>query len=132
MNITELAIKLVGSETDKWFDGEGICQALGLVYWELDTEVFEKERRLTKHWNQKWICTDTLVGDAIYYFDGRPLAYSYQNARKSDENFCFFSDDIAGVVHEYLRSLILPAYKIVADPTMEVKDFSYEIGINKY
>lgn len=129
MNITELAIALEDSENDKWFDPGDLCEELGVNSWDIDQTILENDGRLTKHWNQKWMCTDTMVGDAIYYFDCKALAYSHQDARKSDEHFHFFSKEVALDAQAYLMSLAKKECQItIAEPTMEVKDYSGEVA----
>jgi hypothetical protein len=133
MNITALAIALEDSEKDKWFDASDLCEQLGVNSWDVDQCVLEDDGRITKHWHQKWLCTDTIVGDAIYYFDRKPLAYSYQPARKSDEIFHFFSKEIALAAQTYLMSLIKIEKTIaIAELTMEVKDYSDEVASSRY
>lgn len=53
-----------------------------------------------------WLCTDSWVGTRIYFFEDRPLAYSYQRGRKCKEDFYFFSKEIYNETKIYLESLL--------------------------
>lgn len=61
--------------------------------------------RLEEVWVSHWLCTDTKVGEKVYFLDGAPVAFSCQPARKSDEDIKWLSKDAYKVVEEYLESL---------------------------
>jgi len=73
---------------------------------ELDG-IEQEEERIKTYWVGNWCCTDTWVGYRMYFFDDKPVAFSIQDARKSDENIKWFSQELALEVKEYLISLIL-------------------------
>lgn len=66
-----------------------------------------QEERIKAYWIGKWLCTDTEVGYRMYFFDGKPFAFSEQEGRKSDEHFSFFDQALAMEIKEYLVSLLI-------------------------
>lgn len=62
-----------------------------------------------------WNCTDTTVGLVVYYLDDQPLATSYQNARKSSEDFEYVSAEIHAEARAYVAELLndKPDFKIL-------------------
>lgn len=59
-------------------------------------------KRLQAYFYVKWYCTDTVVGGRVYFLDNEPVAVSWQDGRKSDENFDWIDKES---VHKYLLSL---------------------------
>lgn len=53
----------------------------------------EFSERMKKHWVVSWLCTDTVVGLAVYFLDGEPVATSSQRCRKCDEQIDFISKE---------------------------------------
>lgn len=74
---------------------------------ELDLHVYgyAEQERLKAYWVENWLCTDTCVGGRMYFFDGEPVAYSYQSARKSHEQFAWFSQEAAEKVRDFVQEL---------------------------
>lgn len=64
-------------------------------------------QRLQSFWAGEWLCTDTVVGYKVYFFDNEPVCWSAKTARKSDENFFWFSQEKAEQVRKYLLELQL-------------------------
>lgn len=72
---------------------------------------------------QKWLCTDTWVGLIAYFWNGEPLAVSWQSARKSTENFSFVSLDVAGRLKDFIRELTE-----TNDPDPTLADLDEDLG----
>ncbi len=81
---------------------------------------------LVKHFVDSWICTDTRVGHALYYFGDELVAYSYQSSRKSDENISFFSEEAA----KRVRNFFIECLAETADPVDLPPIISPEYDIN--
>lgn len=77
-----------------------LFEALGLTCSYESSE--QLERRLKAYWLTRWYCTDTWVGTRVYFFDERPVAYSHQPARKSNERFYFVSQADAEALRSFL------------------------------
>ena len=83
----------------------------------------DSDERIKSYFFATWQCTDTFVGGRVYFLDDEPVCISWQNARKSDENFAWISNETFQKVHQYIVSLIskdLPEPKLV--------DFDEELG----
>jgi len=110
------------------YDGDitTFAQLCGIDYcgWNL-----EFSQRMVKVWIKSWICTDTRVGIAVYVFDNKIVATSFQSARKSDEQINFVSGD---AYHE-VKNAILDYLKDDLDeelPIIEVDDLDeFPMGI---
>jgi hypothetical protein len=46
-------------------------------------------------WLERWLCTDTYVGQAVYFLDGAPCCITTQPGRKYGVKVMFFSKDDA-------------------------------------
>lgn len=66
----------------------------------------EFNARVRRNFIERWLCTDTMVGTAVYFFDDKPVAVSWQSARKNDTELQFFSKEDAVAVREFLYSLV--------------------------
>jgi len=62
--------------------------------------------RLKAYWIGNWYCTDSYVGYRMYFLDDEPVAVSTQTGRKGDEDFEWFSKELALKVRDYLISLM--------------------------
>lgn len=82
---------------------------LEVLQQELDLPVYgyaeQDPVRLKAYWVDNWYCTDTWVGGRMYFFDGEPVAYSYQQGRKFEEDFAWFSKEAAEKVRDFVESL---------------------------
>jgi hypothetical protein len=65
----------------------------------------EFSRRVKKHWINSWLCTDTVVGLAVYVMDGKPVAVSEQTSRKGDEEIKFISKEARDAVIAFLLEI---------------------------
>lgn len=82
------------------------------VHHDLIGELFpcvydKKNDRITNVSVDTWVCTDTLVGVFLYYFDGVPICFSVQTGRKMDKEFLWIRKDMIDQVKEYLRSFTI-------------------------
>ena len=86
------------------------------------------------YWLVRWLCTDTWVGRRAYFFDGEPVATSYQSARKNDEYIEFVSNEAAEKIRSFIFELYgeeeKPAYDIV-NAEEDIDDF-YHFDLTDY
>ncbi len=68
---------------------------------------FEGDSRLKAWWAHSWICTDTEVGLALYFFEGEFVAASFQPYRKSDTEFEWASQEAFDKVRAYITEIYL-------------------------
>jgi hypothetical protein len=73
------------------------------LYWD-DGIPEDFDERVRGHWLRKWYCTDTWVGLEVISFDGKPIAVTWQQARKCDKEIFFVSVEIARDFRKYLLS----------------------------
>lgn len=64
------------------------------------------EEKVQMYWIQSWLCTDMMVGTAVYYMDGELIAFSHQTARRSNCEVYFVSENAAKKVRAFLATLI--------------------------
>ncbi|MFA7287193.1 MAG: hypothetical protein WC052_06025, partial [Patescibacteria group bacterium] len=57
--------------------------------WNTWTESNVERKRLKGYWINKWICTDTHVGEMAYFLDDELVFTCEQTARKSDAAIYF-------------------------------------------
>lgn len=72
---------------------------------------------------QKWLCTDTWVGLVAYFWNGEPLAISWQPARKSSETIDFVSKDVAIRLRDFIRDLTASN-----DPEPTIANLETDVG----
>ena len=82
----------------------GFCDALGISDYSCWNEEFLK--LVQGYWLVKWICTDTWVGMAVYYYLNLPVAITTQTARKSDVEYQFVSAAAAKILRDLILTLI--------------------------
>jgi len=101
MKLIDIAKNLDKSkDNEDWIDTTDIGDELGI-------EVpYVKQERLKCFWVGNWYCTDSYVGYRMYFFEDEPVAFSFQRGRKWDEEFSWFSEEIAQKVKEYLLTLV--------------------------
>ena len=71
--------------------------------YDYDYDKQESEGRFLIYPINTWMCTDTEVGHYMVKFDGQPVAYCYQSARKNYYNIYWTSKEEAKKVKEYLK-----------------------------
>ena len=84
-----------------WVDLTEIAQELNVDYYG-----YTDDSDIKCYWLGNWKCTDTWVGYKCYFLNDEPLAFSIQNARKSNEKFYFVSEEMATKARNYILSLI--------------------------
>lgn len=72
----------------------------------INLDYYIEQDRLKAYYIGNWYCTDSYVGCRMYFFDDEPVAISFQQGRKFDEEFRWFSKDNALKVRDYLLSLM--------------------------
>jgi hypothetical protein len=88
MKIREIIEKVTSnydfSRTD-WVEFDKIQSFLGLSVHDYDDDEWNK--RVHEHYFISWMCTDTLVGHSIIFFDKKPVLLASQEARKNPKTF---------------------------------------------
>ena len=79
--------------------GEEFCSISFCVGWV-------EQNRLKSYWFSHWLCTDTWVGQKVYFFDEKPVAISKQMFRKSDEEIMWISIEDYDNVKKYIETLV--------------------------
>lgn len=87
---------------------EDMYQSVDLDYYMIEkssdySQLFSK--RLVSYWLTRWMCTDTMVGLRVIYFDGEPAGLYYQAARKSTVEISYLNKDVANEIRQFLLSL---------------------------
>lgn len=128
MKLIDVANKVDKSkQNEDWVDTTDIGEELGI-----DVPYTDQDR-LKCYWVGSWLCTDTYVGYRMYFLDDEPIAFSVQNARKSDEKFHWFSEEIATKAKDYLLTLVVEEeYELnvtVCDINQDIGD-TYKIEFN--
>ena len=90
--------------------------------------------RLTYCYYHSWICTDTMVGIRVWYFEGNPVCISSKPYRKYDEDFAWLSAECFNLVRSYALSLkdescfafTVAADKDVSDVVNKFKAIDYK------
>lgn len=123
MRLIDVAKYIDRSEkNEQYVDFDALASELGI-----DCYGYKEQDRLKSYWVENWLCTDTWVGGRMYFFDGEPVAYSFQSARKADEQFAWFSQEAAEKVRGFLLELFEEKLKVnIVDVNEEIGD-SYKI-----
>lgn len=117
MKIIDIANKIDKSEKNEdWIDVTDIGNELGIDI------PYVEQSKLKCYWVGNWFCTDTYVGYRMYFLEGEPVAFSVQNGRKSDENFHWFSNNLALQVRDYLLTLIIEKNDKLIVETCDIND----------
>lgn len=104
MKLRELMEKVdLSSNNETYGDLESFAQELFSSPPYGWSEVFGEQ--VKGYYIQKWLCTDTWVGLIAYFWNGEPLAISWQTARKSSEEFQFVSVDVANRLKGFIIRL---------------------------
>jgi len=125
VKIKELLDRLEKSDhTKEWVDFEKLSEQLEIYRYSIDWPE-DEDSRITCYWFVNWICTDTMVGGRVYFFDGEPAAISFQDARKNDENFEWISKDMWKKVFDYMMTFYL---KDLEEQGVSLVNLEEEIG----
>ncbi len=73
------------------------CQNVG---WQTEFEL-----KMKKYWIYSWQCTDQWVGLAAYFFNDEFACVSFQQGRKSEEEFEWTNKEMAEKVRKYIIEL---------------------------
>lgn len=121
MTLKEIIYGVEKPDNPEWCNLESILSEFEMYSWP------EKENTLlTSCFYAKWYCTDTYVGGRVYFLGERPVAISWQSARKSDEKFTWVSKDAMIKTRDYLLTLFEDqAYNCDVDDI----DMTQEMGI---
>lgn len=67
-------------------------------------ENWDNQTRLTCYYTSSWHCTDSRVGYRVYFFDDKPVATSFQQGRKWNEEIKWISKECFKEVKDYVLS----------------------------
>ena len=70
---------------------DAIIDAVGLDYSAINYDL--EDNPFTEKYFKTWICTDTRVGHSVIYFNGNPIAFCEQSARKSPKHIVWYVQD---------------------------------------
>lgn len=104
-------------------DFSGLCSSVGYLGWDAFEEF---ATRVKCYWINKWMCTDTMVGTAVYFMDGEPVAVSHQRGRKSNKDVLFVSLEAANKVSAYVYELLIKHNDI----SIQLVDMGQEIPLD--
>jgi len=108
MKLIELAQNVKKtSRNEKSIDIDAITTALNINFNHYDYYDKIKEH-ITAYWVTPWLCTDTMVGLAVYFLDGTLIGVSFQRGRKYAEEFDFISMEMAKNTYDFFMSLRSP------------------------
>lgn len=120
MKLIDIANKIDKSkENEDWIDITEFAREF-----DIDLDWVEQDR-VKAFWFGKWLCTDTIVGYKMYFFDDKPIAFSFQRGRKWDEEMRWFSEDSAKQVKDYLITLITEKDE---ELNIDICDINEEVG----
>lgn len=120
MNLIELSKKIDRSEKNESY--VDITDFNHEFRYDFD---YVEQNRLKAFWIGNWYCTDSYVGYRMYFLDDEPVAVSSQLGRKSDQEFEWFSEELALKVREYLISIVI---KKEVELGFTLCDLSEDIG----
>lgn len=98
-----------------------LCRELGVrnpEYYLSNAETELWNQRMHQRYIQTWICTDTQVGTAVIFLDDKPIALSYQSARRYDISYYFFDEEGVNQLRNLLVSFSRPMVR-----TTELESF---------
>lgn len=72
---------------------------------------YEDDKDIEVYWLSKWVCTDTEVGQRVYFLNDEPVCYSTQSARREDEIFYFFDEECVVKLKQYFFNRELELFK---------------------
>jgi hypothetical protein len=100
MLLKEIIENIDMTKTSVVIDADEICESLGISDYVMYTPC------LTEYNIGPWICTDTLVGYNVIFFNNKPVALSVRLYRKSSAKIEWFSIEDANAVRAYILSLM--------------------------
>ena len=98
--------------------------------WNRWEETNTERKRLQGYWMDKWLCTDTHVGEMAYFLDDVLVFTCEQTARKSDAHIYFVDQEAYEKVKEFMNQFREPVeYEepvfIGAQESRDVINFKY-------
>lgn len=122
MKLIDIANKINKSKKNESFVDTTI------FYYDLNYNFeYVEQERLKSYYIGRWYCTDSYVGWRMYFLDDEPVAISIQQSRKSEEEFEWFSRELALKVRDYLIS-IMPNNE--EELSFNLCDINKEVGDN--
>lgn len=106
---------------------------------EFDVDIYDyafnqenwyEQERLTCYFLGSWHCTDAEVGYRVYFFDDKPVATSFQQGRKWNEEIKWLSKELFNEVKDYILSFIEEkeySIDLIEDLDAEIAE-GYSIG----
>lgn len=105
-----------GIEFQDWAETEHICREFDIHdSVDIPDGVF-KEKYLAR-----WMCTDTIVGISLTYFQGEVACVNHQPYRKSNKDVYWASSAVRDRVRDYIRSRLdveVEQFKLVDDRSL--------------
>lgn len=84
MKVRDIIKNLDKSDKNRaWIDCSKLASELGLSYNWINLE----DHGFSAYWFSKWLCTDTMVGGSVIFYQNEPVALTWQNGRKSDTSY---------------------------------------------
>lgn len=83
-----------------WVSVQDLAENIGL-----NVFIDKENEKIKAYYFVHWLCTDTHVGGKIYYYEDDPVAISWQQTRKGDEDLYWLNKDAFIKVKDYLFSL---------------------------
>ncbi len=120
MKLSELIERKKNDPKTKWEEYYHVDLPESLNF----NEYIQFDGQLKFFWLKKTHCTDTQVGDRVYFLSGELVATSYQHGRKFRECFTFVSKEAEEKVFLYIKSLIEDEEeKVYVDLEEDVDDY---------
>ena len=101
----EAAARADLSKCDEFVYFEELYRELEIFHFDYHCPALSRIKML---WVEPWYCTDTWVGTSWIVLDNEIVGYTFQQARKVEPNFAFFSDDAAKRVTAVLMEAVAP------------------------
>lgn len=92
-------------------DMEEFFKCLGIDAFSSWSETFGK--RVKRVAIAEWMCSDTIVGIHLYFFDGEFVAVSFQSARKSRVQLKWANLEAAGKIRKFIYSILEEELSVV-------------------
>ena len=108
----------------EWVGFDKIQSFLGLSVHDYDDDQWTS--RVHEHYFISWMCTDTLVGHSIIFFDKKPVLLAFQAARKSPKDFEVIDENRAIEFTDFILSMQRASER---DP-LPMADLDEELGVS--
>ena len=108
MKIKDILSLIDNSNKEYDVDLTSLAEELGHEY---RYDSCRDDENIEVYWLSKWLCTDTEVGQRVYFLNNEPVCYSQQSARKEDEVFYFFDEECVVKLKQYFFNRELELFK---------------------